>query len=167
MMKNRFFKSTNIEDLKKEYRELAKKYHPDFGGDTRAFQDMQAEFVDLCQRLANVHRKADSQETEQEAKEAASTPEEFMEIINKVINLDGVEIEIIGHWVWLSGNTFVHKENIKNAGFFWSKKHKKWYWNGGTKKSRKHSRMDMNMIKFVHGCTKVKSGHMQARLATA
>ena len=66
MMKNRFFKSTNIEDLKKEYRELAKKYHPDFGGDTRAFQDMQAEFIDLCQRLANVH-KADETAQEDEA----------------------------------------------------------------------------------------------------
>lgn len=162
MMKNRFFKSTNIEDLKKEYRELAKKYHPDFGGDTRTFQDMQAEFIDLCQRLANVH-KADETAQEDEAQEA---PEEFASVINQVVTLDGVDIEIIGKWVWVSGNTYANKEKIKNAGFFWSSKHKKWYWNGSTHKSKKHSKMDMQLIKAVHGCQKIKSGR-QLRLATA
>lgn len=162
MMKNRFFKSTNIEDLKKEYRELAKKYHPDFGGDTRSFQDMQAEFIDLCQRLADVHKTEEAQEDE-----AQEAPEEFASVINQVVTLDGVDIEIIGKWVWVSGNTYANKEKIKNAGFFWSSKHKKWYWNGGTHKSKKHSKMNMETIKLVHGCTKVKSHKMQARLATA
>lgn len=163
MMKNRFFKSTNIEDLKKEYRELAKKLHPDMGGDKRAFQDMQAEFIDLCQRLANVH-KADETAQEDEGQEA---PEEFASVINQVVTLDGVDIEIIGKWVWVSGNTYANKEKIKKAGFFWSSKHKKWYWNGGTHKSKKHSKMDMALIKAVHGCQKIKSGRSQLRLATA
>ena len=114
MMKNRFFKSTNIEDLKKEYRELAKKYHPDFGGDTRAFQDMQAEFIDLCQRLADVHKTEEAQEDE-----AQEAPEEFAAVINQVVTLDGVDIEIIGKWVWVSGNTYANKDKIKKAGFFW------------------------------------------------
>lgn len=161
MMKNRFFKSTNIEDLKKEYRELAKKHHPDFGGDTRTFQDMQAEFIDLCQRLADVHKTEEAQENE-----AQEAPEEFASVINQVVTLDGVDIEIIGKWVWVSGNTYANKDRIKKAGFFWSSKHKKWYWNGGTHKSKKHSKMDMAMIKVVHGCQKIKSGK-QLRLATA
>lgn len=161
MMKNRFFKSTNIEDLKKEYRELAKKYHPDFGGDTRAFQDMQAEFIDLCQRLADVHKTEEAQEDE-----AQEAPEEFASVINQVVTLDGVDIEIIGKWVWVSGNTYANKDKIKKAGFFWSSKHKKWYWNGSTNKSKKHSKMNMELIKAVHGCQKIKSGR-QLRLATA
>lgn len=153
-----------IEDLKEKYRDLCKQLHPDNGGDTRAFQDMRNEFTDMFNRLKNVHRKAAAQDQEEEATEEA--PEAFADIIAKVAGFD-VDIEIIGHWVWLSGNTYAYKDGIKAAGFFWSTKHKKWYWNGGTHKSKKHSKMNMDTIKLVHGCTKVKSHKMQARLATA
>lgn len=154
-----------IEDLKEKYKELCKQLHPDNGGDTRAFQDMQNEFTELFKRLKNVHRKdtADQESTEEATEE---TPEQFADIIAKVAGFD-VDIEIVGRWVWLSGNTYAYKDGIKAAGFFWSSKHKKWYWNGGTHKSKKHSKMKMETIKFKYGCTKVKSGHGQARLATA
>lgn len=152
-----------IEDLREKYKELCKKLHPDNGGDTRAFQDMKNEFTDLCKVLKNKHR-TEQAEPENEYQEA--TPEEFADIIAKVAGFD-VDIEIIGHWVWLSGNTYNYKDQIKAAGFFWSTKHKKWYWNGGNRKSKKHSKMNMETIKLVHGCTKVKSGHTQHRLATA
>lgn len=157
----RFFKSKNIEDLKKEYRKLAKELHPDMGGDTRTFQDMQAEFIELCKRLANVHKQAENTEPEEET---AETPEEFMNVVNQVIILDGVEVEIVGRWVWVSGNTYANKDKIKKAGFFYSSKHKKWYWNGGSHKSKKHSRLTFEEVKRLHGSMKVKS---QLRLATA
>lgn len=161
---NKYFKNCkNIEDLKEKYRDLCKQLHPDNGGDTRAFQDMRNEFSDLCKTLKNVHRK---DQAEQENDDTEDCPEAFADVIAKVAGFD-VDIEIIGHWVWLSGNTYAYKDGIKAAGFFWSSKHKKWYWNGGTHKSKKHSKMNMETIKLVHGCTKVKSHKMQARLATA
>lgn len=153
-----------IEDLKEKYRDLCKELHPDNGGDTRKFQDMQNEFTDLFKALKNVHRTAAAQDQEDDQEEEA--PEAFADIIAKVAGFD-VDIEIIGRWVWLSGNTYQYKDGIKAAGFFWSSKHKKWYWNGGTHKSKKHSKMKMETIKFRYGCTKVKAGHTQARLATA
>lgn len=155
-----------IEDLKEKYRDLCKQLHPDNGGDTRAFQDMRNEFSDLCKTLKNVHRK-DQAAQEQENDDTEDCPEAFADIIAKVAGFDGVDIEIIGRWVWLSGNTYQYRDGIKAAGFFWSSKHKKWYWNGGRTKSKKHSKMKMDAIKFRYGCTKVKAGHAQARLATA
>lgn len=153
-----------IEDLKEKYRDLCKQLHPDNGGDTRAFQDMRNEFTNLFKTLKNVHRTAAAQDQEEDQEEEA--PEEFASVIAKVAGFD-VDIEIIGRWVWLSGNTYQYKDGIKAAGFFWSSKHKKWYWNGGTTKSRKHSRMSYETIKAIHGYSKVKSGHTQAWLATA
>ena len=51
-----------------------------------------------------------------------------MAIINSVIAMDGVELELCGLWLWLSGNTKPHKEEIKKLGFKWASKKKKWYW---------------------------------------
>lgn len=160
-----FTNCKNIEDVKETYRKLAKKLHPDCGGDAEEFKKMMAEYTVIFKRLKNVHRTANkAEQAEQESHtEYQETPEMFADIINKVIFMDGVEIEIVGSWVWLSGNTYAYKEDIKAAGFFWSSKHKKWYWNGGTHKSKKHSKLSFEQVKNLHGCQKVKSA-MQARL---
>lgn len=157
-----FTNCKNIEDVKETYRKLAKNLHPDCGGDAEEFKKMMAEYTVIFKRLKNVHRTAEKAEQESHT-EYQESPERFADIINKVIFMDGVEIEIVGSWVWLSGNTYAYKEDIKAAGFFWSSKHKKWYWNGGTHKSKKHSKLSFEQVKNLHGCQKVKSA-MQARL---
>lgn len=164
---NKYFGNCKtIEDVKETYRKLAKKLHPDCGGDAEEFKKMTAEYQTAFKRLKNIHRKADQKNTEQADQnfDYEETPEAFADIINKVVGLDGVEIEIVGSWVWLSGNTYTHRETIKAAGFFFSSKHKKWYWNGGHKKSKKHSKLTYEQVKNLHGCTKVKTG-TQAMLA--
>ena len=160
-----FANCKNIEDVKETYRKLAKKLHPDCGGDAEEFKKMMQEYTTVFKRLKNVHRNENrTEQAEQESHtEYQETPEMFADIINKVIFMDGVEIEIVGSWVWLSGNTYAYKDEIKAAGFFWSSKHKKWYWNGGTHKSKKHSKLTFEQVKNIHGCQKVKSA-MQARL---
>ena len=105
-----FTKCRTIEDVKETFRDLAKKLHPDCGGDAEEFKRMMAEYTVIFKRLKNVHRKAD-QKTEQTENNRTEyhkeeSPEEFADIISKVIHLDGIEIEIVGHWVWLSGNTY-------------------------------------------------------------
>jgi hypothetical protein len=40
---------------------------------------------------------------------------------------EGIEIDIIGSWIWLKGNTYNVKEQIKELGFKWSKNNKAWY----------------------------------------
>ena len=51
--------------------------------------------------------------------------------------MNGVKIEIIGTWVWCSGDTDAHKENLKELGF--KKKaglSGAWYWYSGPFKKR-------------------------------
>ena len=158
-----YFKSCKtIEDVKEVYRKLAKKLHPDCGGNAEEFKKMSAEYTTAYNRFKNIHRDQKTDQTEK-TEYREYTAEEFADIINKVIHLDGVEIEIVGTWVWLSGNTYPHRETIKAAGFFFSSKHKKWYFNGSTKKSRKHSKLSYEEVKNLHGCKTVKTA-AQARL---
>lgn len=160
----KYFKNCKtIEDVKEAFRDLAKKLHPDCGGDAEEFKKMMQEYTTVFKRLKNVHRGQAAGQEDQKTEYREQTAEEFADTINKVIHLDGIEIEIVGTWIWLSGNTYPHRDTIKAAGFFFSSKHKKWYYNGSTKKSKKHSKLSYEEVKNIHGCKTVKTA-AQARL---
>ena len=77
-----------------------------------------------------------------------------MEIIEKLIHLDGIEIEICGTWIWLTGNTYFHREYLKEIGCRWSSGHKKWYWTEAPFYN-KSSKKSMERIRLEYGSEKV------------
>ena len=100
----------------------------------------------------------------------ASYGDELMEFINSVINLDGIEIEICGSWVWVDGETYPHKAAIKAAGGRWSGSKKKWYYRpAASKVYRKSKRVySMDAIRLRHGSKKVaKPSYTQISHASA
>lgn len=122
---------TNIEtiaDLKKEYRKLIKANHPDNGGDTWVMADINNEYEKLFNLLKEGHNAKAAQDTTGHTKPMTETPEMFREIIEKIINLDGIEIELCGSWIWVSGNTKQYKDIFKACGFRWASKKCMWYW---------------------------------------
>lgn len=152
----KYFKNAEcIEDVKKMFKEYVKELHPDNGGDAEAFKDMMSEYNDAFNRYKDIHRNVDGETYEREEK-STETPEQFADIINKVVWMEGVTIEIIGSWVWLSGNTMQYKDDIRSAGFFWSKSKKAWYYTGESKKSKRRGRYSMNKLREKWGTTEVK-----------
>ena len=142
------------EDVKKTYKELAKKFHPDCGGDAEQFKEMIAEYEIVFEKLKTVHVTAEGKEYRKETNETAW---QFADIINKVIHFEGVKIEIIGSWIWLTGNTLIYKEEIKKAGFFWSNNKKAWYYNGDDRKSPRRGRYNMDQLRQKWGTTEVET----------
>lgn len=122
-----------IEAVKKTFKDLARKLHPDNGGNAEEFKSMMNEYKIMFDRLKNTHETKDGN-TYQQKEESTETPEQFADAINAVVNFDDVEIELVGSWIWLNGNTYPYRDQIKAAGYMWSSKHKKWYYNGDTKK---------------------------------
>lgn len=156
----------NIEDVKEAFKRYAKELHPDNGGDAEEFKRMMQAYTAACKRFKGVHReqgtagKAAAGNAAQDAHRAQDddfSAEMFADIIAKVVVMDGVDVEIVGSWIWLSGNTYFFKDRIKAAGFMWSSKHKKWYYNGSTKKSKKHSKMSFEQVRDLHGSRDIKS----------
>lgn len=49
------------------------------------------------------------------------------ELIEALNETDGVTAELIGTWLWVTGNTKEHKEILKSLGFRWSGKKQAWY----------------------------------------
>lgn len=164
---SKYFNPTpkTVEQLKKMYKKLAMQYHPDLGGSTEVMQQVNNEYDTLFARLKNVHEKADGEVYTAEDK-TAEMPEDFREIINRIIGLDGIEIELIGNWIWVYGNTYPHKETLKGLKFRWSKSKKSWYWHdeGYSKVGRKT--FDLETIRGMWGSTKIEK-ESQYRFATA
>ena len=113
-----------LEELKKEYKRLALENHPDRGGDVEVMKAINAEYDIMFNRVKDIHVNAKG---ETYTKENTETPSEFKDIIDKLIRMEGLEIEIIGCFIWLSGNTKAHKDNIKALGFKWHSTKKMWY----------------------------------------
>lgn len=144
-MKNWFEGCTTLEDAKRRYYELCKKYHPDVnpGQDTTAtMQEINNEYDRAFDRLKNTHRNAQG-ETYTSKTETSETVEEFRDIINQIIRFEGCRIEVIGSWLWVSGNTRVYKDILKNIGFKWSHNKEAWYYH--EEGYRKHSKKVFNM----------------------
>lgn len=155
-----YFKNCKtIEDVKRTFKDLAKRLHPDNGGNAEDFKSMMSEYKTAFDRLKNVHQSKDG-DTYEKKTETTETPEQFASAINAVINFDDIEIELVGAWIWLNGNTYPYRDIIKEAGYFWSSKHKKWYYNGDQFKSKKHSKKSFSDIEEIYGAEIIKKAKM-------
>lgn len=160
-----FTNPQTLEELKKQYKKLVFKHHPDKGGRTEDMQEINAEYDKLFATLKNVHRSA-SGETYTAKEETKETPEQFRNIIEKLIHLDGIEIEICGSWLWITGNTYPNRETLKKLRFKYSKNKNAWYYHeeGYTKHSKKS--FTLEQIRDLWGSERV-TPIQQDKLQTA
>ena len=155
------------EDGKSLYRKLARENHPDNGGNEELLKQITVEFKEWWEEHKNIHRTAGQgtagqetagQETAgQERKYRECNIDEFIEIINKLVIVPGIEIEICGTWVWISGNSYPYKDYLKEIGCRWSKGKKKWFWTNDyfNPKMKYGIHPNMETIRTIYGSTKI------------
>ena len=153
-MKRYFENCVTVEEVKARFRDLAKQLHPDCGGDAQAFREMMEQYRTVFERYKDTHRASNGETYHKASNE---TPDEFADIINAMMGFDGVMIEIIGSWIWVSGNTYSYREQIKALGFFWSKSKRAWYYNGSTEKTTKRGHYNMDGLRAMWGTTVVEN----------
>ena len=149
-MKKEFFKNCNcIEELKKEYHKLAIKHHPDISKDPNATEIMKqinSEYEVKFNELKNVFMSSTGEIYTSE-KEVTEAPLEFIHIINELIKLEGVQVELIGRWIWITGNTKEHKEVLKKLNFRWCKNKKAWSWHRKEDNTASRGKWNLNEIR--------------------
>ena len=145
-----------IEDLKVQYKKLAMKNHPDRGGDVEVMKEINREYDELFARLKNIHQTADGK-TYTTQEETHETPNEFREIVERLISLDGITIELCGSWLWITGNTLPHKETLKRLQFRWSKSKCAWYYHSDDYRKHHNKSFTLDEIRDLHGSETIKS----------
>ena len=160
MIMKHFVNVETIAELKAQYKKLAFKNHPDRGGDTVIMQEINAEYDFLIKNLisnsdASDYSTEDKKSFWESKEEHTEVERKVKEALDKIIHLDGLEIEIIGVWIWVSGDTKPYKEILKEAGFRWNKSLVKWVFIG--KKSNGRGTMSLDQMREKHGSEKVKT----------
>lgn len=150
-----------LEELRRQYKELLKKFHPDnANGSTEATQEINAEYDKLFKVLKDKHesKTADSkQDSYDNMKYDFSEDKALREILQKIIRFQDVMIEVCGNWVWLSGETYQYKDSLKEIGFKWASKKRQWYWHGEAFRKRSKKALSMDDIRNYYGSTEVKT----------
>ncbi|HOY52133.1 MAG TPA: hypothetical protein PLX49_10215 [Prolixibacteraceae bacterium] len=158
----KWFKNiTTLDELRGEYRRLALSHHPDRGGDTRDMQEINREYDELSKLLINGN--ATFSQGRKSWEHFVSS--EIREKINQVIFLQEVTIEVIGSWIWITGNTRAVKDELKARGFKFSPNKQAWYWQYGDYRKRNGKQFSMEEIRDMWGTREVETRTMNAQLA--
>lgn len=155
-----YFKDAKtVEELRKQYRELLRKYHPDNeNGSTEITQQINAEYDRLFAILSK-EKKSDKTHTYDENEEN----EAFKEVLKKVAHINA-DIEIIGSWLWVHSG-YEYKELLKEAGFKFAPKKKCWCWHFGEYKRHHSAEASLEDIRLKYGSQTVSRKSEQYALS--
>ena len=137
-----FSEVTGINEAKKVYKTLAKKLHPDVGGSEEEFKLLNAIYNDFIENKIYFSNdfKIDL---------------DLEKIISQILHFENITIELVGSWIWISGDTKEIKDKLKELGFKWASKKKMWFY--GEMKGRNPQEKSMEEIKSKYGSETLKT----------
>ncbi len=143
--------------IKKAYKKASFKFHPD--RNPNGLEMMKS--VNLAYAiLKDFSGCIDSQAND----DSQYLPANIINAINAIIGIDGLEVELCGNWLWVTGDTKANKEVLKEHSFRWSPKKVAWYLKPEGYKSKGRGKFSMENIRDNHG-SKALKGASKKRIA--
>lgn len=145
--------AVTLDDIKKAYRKVAQKYHP----------DRNPAGLEMMKMINAAHEALKDFCGVANAGHTHNYGEEINAALNTISDL-GLAIEVCGAWVWVTGDTKPHRTILKEAGFFWACKKMAWYYRPENFKSSNQGQLSLNEIRAKYGSQKI-NGEEKKRLA--
>lgn len=150
---NYFVNVTCIEELKKVYKELVFKFHPDVSKIPNCSEIMKAinnQYEKLFKKLKDIHKNKEGK-TYESTKKTDETYEVYRDILNLVVRFHNCKVELIGTWLWVSGDTKPYKDELKKLKFSWSPNKSAWFYHYGDYQKKNNIKYSMNDIRNMWG----------------
>lgn len=115
--------------LRKEYRRLVIKHHPNNGGSEDAIKEINAEYDILFRKLKNDSEQQDAYSSATDRQKQTFDWQKDKQIRDMIIQLSkfkDIRVEIIGVWIWVS-DCYKYRKELKALGFRWAGQKKMWY----------------------------------------
>lgn len=149
----------NKDEIKKRFRELTKKYHPD----VYEHGDMMIKMINDANDVLKTYRG----ESIPGFEDSGNTSQDLREKIDAVKQLPGVVVKASGIMLYVSGNTYQHREELKRNGFMWSQNRKEWYYRKGfvpRKGNYQKSRLSLEERDRKYGVTLIADNSQNRQL---
>ena len=159
----RYFKNVEtLEELRRQYRDLLKKYHPDnANGSTEATQEINTEYDRLFKVLKDRHESKSADNNENNAKTDFnnmkydfSEDAKLREVLQQIITFEGINIEVCGSWI-RAFDSYNYRKELKELGFKYASNKTAWYWHSETIRKKSHRTLSMEDIRNYYGSTEV------------
>ncbi len=132
------------DDLRSAYRAACKKYHPDVNPNgLEIMKAVNAAYSFLKKNLTKWNHTQQTNDT--------SIPDILQAIFDKIKHFGNIEAEVCGSWLWVSGETWRYKKELKAAGLKWAAKKRQWYWSPAGYKKRSKRVFEMPEIRALFG----------------
>ena len=125
-----FQKIANLDELRKRYKVLVVKYHPDNGGSNDILAEINAEYDNLFRNFKQGYEHSEEfQKTSERQRQSYDTQKDqkIREMVIKLSRIPDIIIEICGVWIWVSGNTYSCKNELKELGLHYARQKNCWY----------------------------------------
>jgi curved DNA-binding protein CbpA len=156
--KNYFEGVDTLEELKKMYHNYVLMYHPDKHRKeretyTEIMATINAQYDKLFAKVKNKHQGFDKSKCQYYTytKETEENVNDFKDVINALVKLRKVKVELIGSWIWVSGETKSHKDKLTELGLHYAPQKQAWQFHTGkyTRKSKSKTSLNDLRAKYV------------------
>ena len=151
-----FFKGfLTVEEIKIEYKRLARLHHPDLGGDLETMKALNNAY-EAALKSCNGQKSSGSDGRQHTYRYDQIIENEIVEFIYAFLALEtGLNADLIGVWVWITGDTKPHREELKALGCRWNPSRACWYFRPTSCAGSYGRGGSLEELAFKYGCVNV------------
>lgn len=147
----------DVSHLRSAYKKLLVQYHPDNNREkdtTSILQEINAEYEILFRRLKEGFEHSENyQKATDKTKQFYDWKKDrqIRDMIEKLCRFPGIEIEVCGIWIYVRGNTYLYKKELKGLGLTWNRQKKCWIIHWDDYYKRNSHVLSMDKIRTLYG----------------